>query len=137
MASPPLIVPADGQPTTDTSGLTQVTLTAYNARGEAWQTTDPAGTVTRTICDDAGRTIDVVQNYAVDVNGNPLVAPVENINTTTTYNSANQVAETAVASDGGTQTTQYVYDAGHHFHAGPVLQRRGHGRDLRRFNQHL
>ena len=76
MASPPLIVPADGQPTTDTSGLTQVTLTAYNARGEAWQTTDPAGTVTRTICDDAGRTIDVVQNYAVDVNGNPLVAPV-------------------------------------------------------------
>ncbi len=92
MASPPVIVPADGQPATDLSGLTQVGLAAYNARGEDYSDTGPAGIATRTIDDDAGRTINVIQNYAVDVYGNSLTGPVENVNTATTYNSANEVA---------------------------------------------
>ena len=43
-ASPPTIVAADGQPVTDMTGATQVTLTAYNARGEDYSDIDPAGT---------------------------------------------------------------------------------------------
>ncbi len=97
MASPPVIVPADGQPTTALSGLTQVSLTAYNARGEDYSDTGPAGIMTRTIDDDAGRTINVIQNYAVDVYGNSLTGPVENVNTATTCNSANEVAAPTVA----------------------------------------
>ena len=42
-------------PATDTSGATQVSLTDYNARGEAWETVDPAGNVTLTTFDDEGR----------------------------------------------------------------------------------
>ena len=40
-----------------------VGLVAYNARGEAFLTTDPAGTVTRSDSDDAGRQIRMIQNY--------------------------------------------------------------------------
>jgi YD repeat-containing protein len=110
LASPPSLTPANGQPTTDLTGATQVRLTEYNARGEANETVDPAGNVTLTTEDDAGRTIAVIQNYPLDVNGNPIVAPDKNIATGTVYNSANLVAETTVTTSSSTQTTQYVYD---------------------------
>ena len=40
-----------------------VTTTAYNQRGEAYQTTDPAGKTSHAEFDDAGRQITQIQNY--------------------------------------------------------------------------
>jgi RHS repeat-associated protein len=40
-----------------------VSLIAYNARGEAFETVDPAGQVTRTYSDDAGRAVRTITNY--------------------------------------------------------------------------
>src|SRR6185295_8763591 len=40
-----------------------VNSTTFNARGEAYLATDPAGTVTLTVRDDAKRQIIVIENY--------------------------------------------------------------------------
>ena len=63
-ATAPTIVAADGQPGTDYSGATQVSLTDFNARGEAYETVDPAGNVTVTTDDDEGRTTETIQNLS-------------------------------------------------------------------------
>ena len=101
-ASPP--TPCRRKPTTDTSGLTQVSLTAYNARGEDYCDTDAAGNVTLTTDDDAGRTTQSIKNYST------TIGPDTNIINGTVYNAANLVAETSVTTESGTETTQYVYD---------------------------
>ena len=59
--------PSAAEPGTDTSGATQVSLTDYNARGEAYETIDPAGNITLTTCDDEGRTIETIQNYSTTI----------------------------------------------------------------------
>jgi hypothetical protein len=46
------------------SATVLVNQTAYNNRAEAYLATDPAGMVTRTDTDDAGRTVRTIQNYA-------------------------------------------------------------------------
>jgi hypothetical protein len=45
------------------SDLVLVSTTAYNERGEAFETVDQAGMVSRTYADDAGRTIRTIQNF--------------------------------------------------------------------------
>ena len=56
----PGTLPLSPPPSTSTVLVSQ---TAYNNRGEAYLSTDPAGMVTRTDTDDAGRTIRTIQNY--------------------------------------------------------------------------
>ena len=80
MASPPTLVAADGQPTTDSSGATQVSPTDYNARGKAWETVDPAGNVTITTFDDEGRVTETIQNYST------TIAAANNITTDYAFN---------------------------------------------------
>jgi RHS repeat-associated protein len=47
----------------ESTNVVLVSLTAYNERGEAFQTTDPAGMVNRSYADDAGRTVRTIQNF--------------------------------------------------------------------------
>jgi hypothetical protein len=61
-----------GQPVTESSGLTEVSLTANNARDEDYCDIDHAGLETRTMYDDAGRAIGVIQNYAGDQEFRPF-----------------------------------------------------------------
>ena len=109
-ASPPTLDPADGQPTTDGTGAMQVSLTDYNARGEAWETVDPAGNVTLTTFDDEGRVTETIQNYST------MIAAANNITTDYAFNggtallSATTVTtEKADLSGPQTQITAYVY----------------------------
>ena len=46
-----------------------VSLTGYNARGEAFETIDPAGTVNRTLADDAGRQVCMIGNFVAEALG--------------------------------------------------------------------
>ena len=59
--------PTAAQPATDASGATQVSLTDYNARDEAYETIDPAGNITLTTSDDDGRTIETIKNYSTTI----------------------------------------------------------------------
>ena len=112
-ASPPTLVPANGQPGTDTSGATQVSLTDYNARGEAWQTIDPAGNVTLTTFDDEGRTIETIQNYSTTIATDTNITTNYAFNGGTALLSATGVTtENANLSGTQTQITAYVYGTG-------------------------
>ena len=116
-----------------------VGLVAYNARGEAFLTTDPAGTVTRSDSDDAGRQIRMIQNYQpvapLSSGAGPLsplhhplrgcpgegqgegcgcasstTGPDVNVTTLTTYTPDDNVSTlTAVNPATGNQTTRYLY----------------------------
>jgi RHS repeat-associated protein len=89
----------------DSSPSVLVSRTAYNDRGEAFQTIDPAGMATRRAWDDAGRPIETVQNYKATGSGTD-----ENVTTRTTYTLDGNVATlTAVNPSTGDQTTRYAY----------------------------
>ncbi len=87
------------------SATVLVTTLNYNSRGEAYQRTDPAGTVTQLTFDDAGRLTAKVENY---VSGG--TNPDQNRETDYTYNADGRLA-TLTAKNGttGDQLTQYVY----------------------------
>ncbi len=73
--------------------------TGYNARGEAFSDTNPAGTVTEVTYDDAGQPVQTVQ----DVGG-------LGITTVMTYHANGQIATlTATNADTGAQVTTYTY----------------------------
>jgi YD repeat-containing protein len=59
-----------------------VSQAAYNNRGEAFETTDPSGTVMQTTWDDAGRKTKTIENY---VNAGPVDSDT-NVETQFTYN---------------------------------------------------
>lgn len=81
-----------------------VNSTAYNNRGEPYQTTDPAATVTRTTLDDAGRRTQLIRNYQ---SGQPSTGDV-NVTVNWTYTAGDQTATmTAVNSATGNQTTTW------------------------------
>ena len=85
-----------------------VSTTAYNDRGEAYCTTDPAGRQAWQIFDDAGRTVAAISNY---VTGTFNAAyPDQDVTVQTTYTPDGQVATlTAVNPTTGNQVTRYVY----------------------------
>ncbi|MGH7979234.1 MAG: RHS repeat-associated core domain-containing protein [Limisphaerales bacterium] len=94
----PPIVPASS-PTVLVSAI------AYNDRGEPYQMTDAAGTVTQQVFDDAGRRTQLIENY---VSGG--ADPDQNRTTNYTYNADSRLATlTAVNSVTGSQTTTWVY----------------------------
>jgi YD repeat-containing protein len=91
-----------------------VTALAYNARGELFTTTDPAGRAACTQFDDAGRTVAQVQNANVMVG--VIVAGTgqsdQNVSVLYSYTPDGKLATlTAVNSATGDQVTQYVYGA--------------------------
>ncbi|HEX7449814.1 MAG TPA: RHS repeat-associated core domain-containing protein [Pirellulales bacterium] len=93
--------------------------TVINSRGEAFQAIDPAGTVKQTTFDDAGRRIELVQNYIVtssssssssSSSGASPTSDDKNITTLWTYSPDGQIATlTAVNSATGDQVTTYGY----------------------------
>lgn len=91
-----------------------ITSTAYNSRGEAFQSIDPSGKEDRTIYDDAGRQIEQIENYQATPSsgsGNGC-APSndENITVQFTYNSDGQIHKRIVLNtETGDQTTEYIY----------------------------
>jgi YD repeat-containing protein len=99
--TPPVNVPA-------ASDTILVTATAYKQRGEAYQTTDPAGKIAFQTFDDAGRVISTIQNF---VTGTAVAAtPDQDVTVLTTYTRDGQVATlTAVNPATNNQVTQYVY----------------------------
>ncbi|HUY92555.1 MAG TPA: hypothetical protein VMV10_27700 [Pirellulales bacterium] len=83
-----------------------VTSTLYNDRGEAYQSIDPAGTVTQTTFDDADRRTQLIQNCQ---SGQPSSGDV-NVTVNWTYTADDLVATmTAVNADTGDQTTTWNY----------------------------
>ena len=128
---PPPDAPPPSSPTILVSQI------AYNSRGEAYLSTDPAGMMTRTDRDDAGRQIRVIQNYQTEVistlaPGVELLAPAcecgccetqpaacakptkgadVNATTLTTYTPDDNVATLTALNPntGGFQTTRYLY----------------------------
>ena len=88
----------------DPSGTTigaQVTGTAYNAAGQAWQTRDPMGYVSEDFYDAAGNTIKTIQDYVSGGTGAD-----QNVTTYDAYTDDGQVAsETNVDPSLGSQTT--------------------------------
>jgi YD repeat-containing protein len=82
------------------SDTTLVSITSYDAAGNVMDQTDPAGKVTRSTYDAAGRVKSVVRNYGS--------SPTEQVDTI--YSADGQVATlTAVNSTTGNQTTTYTY----------------------------
>jgi RHS repeat-associated protein len=82
-----------------------ITSTAYNSRGEPYQTTDPFGTVTQQAFDDANRRIQLLENY---VSGG--TNPDQNRETDFTYTADDQLATlTAKNSVTGDQVTTWTY----------------------------
>lgn len=82
-----------------------VSLTAYNARGEAYQTTDPKGMVTERTFDDAGRQTSVEQSGTDDGTQNTTTT-----STSMTYTPDGGVRTIAAANaTTGVQTTQFNY----------------------------
>ena len=101
----PVVPPSGGPAPTcyDPTGLTRVTLTDFNARGEAYETIDPAGNIRLTTDDDAGRTIETIQNYSTTIGADT------NITTDTAFNAGTDlVSTTSVTTEkadlSGTQT---------------------------------
>jgi len=82
-------------PSYDTSGATQVTLFAYNARGEPFGTINAAGRETRTVYDDSGRTIGTIQNYKVDNLGQLVMDPDSNLMSASAYHVTEQIGTSA------------------------------------------
>jgi RHS repeat-associated protein len=78
---------------------------SYNNRGEAFEKTDPAGIITHTSFDNAGREIRTIQNYK------PAEAGAdENVTTETSYTADGNVATIrALNSATGDQTSRYIY----------------------------
>ena len=95
-----------------------VTLVTFNARGETYLSTDPMGTVTYQLFDDAGRQLTLIENYLAvssssssSSSGNTC-GPSDDTNRTTnfTYSPDNLPATiTAVNVTTGNQTTTYQY----------------------------
>jgi RHS repeat-associated protein len=95
-----------------------VSSTKFNARGEAYLGTDPAGTETYEVFDDAGRRLTLIENYIAissssssSSSGNTC-GPSDDTNRTTnfTYSSDNLLATiTVVNSTTGNQITTYQY----------------------------
>jgi hypothetical protein len=92
------------------STTVMVNMTNFNARGEPWQTFDAAGNETETFDDDAGRTIETIQNVSL------TIAADTNITTDYTFETgtpllADMSVTTENAAGTGTQTqiTAYVY----------------------------
>ena len=114
-------LPLSPPPSSATVLLSQ---TAYNNRGEGYLSTDPAGMVTRTDTDNAGRTIRTVQNYVpfsplpgggcqgegTCVCATPTTGSDVNVTVLTSYTPDDNVATlTAVNPATGNQTTRYLY----------------------------
>ncbi|HQU44674.1 MAG TPA: hypothetical protein PK867_17785, partial [Pirellulales bacterium] len=97
------------------SATVLVTLTLYNSRGEPYQSIDPAGTITLTTLDDAGRRVQLIENYRAasssssSSGGGP---PVYDQNRTAnwTWTADDNIATiTGVNGQTGNQTTAYGY----------------------------
>ena len=58
--------PAEVLSPPESSDSVLVSLTGYNARGEAFETIDPAGTVNRTLADDTGRQVCMIGNFVAE-----------------------------------------------------------------------
>jgi RHS repeat-associated protein len=76
----------------------------YDAAGRLKDVTDPKGLVSRTEYDALGRTTKTIENY---VNG--AVSDADDKTTTFAYNSVGMKTLTAHLTDGGVQTTEWVY----------------------------
>ena len=88
---------------------TLVTLTEFNARGEAYKTTDPAGTQSRVVVDHAGRQTKTIQHY---VDGDPTSGNTDaDVTVEYTYNQDGRIAtiKARQASTGADQVTTYTY----------------------------
>ena len=82
-----------------------VSTVTYNSRGEAFESTDPAGTVAFSAYDDAGRQTQRIDNF---VSGG--TAPDQNRTTNITFNPDGNVQTlTALNSTTGDQVTSYAY----------------------------
>jgi RHS repeat-associated protein len=89
-----------------------VSLIAYNARGESFETVDPAGQVSRAYSDDAGRAIRTIKNYVV---GEGCFCPgaEENVVVEFEYGPGGLLAKLiAFNADTGNQVTRYQYGVG-------------------------
>ncbi|OYV86707.1 MAG: hypothetical protein B7Z73_11305, partial [Planctomycetia bacterium 21-64-5] len=90
------------------SDTVHVSLTLYNDRGEPYQSIDPRGTVQQTTLDDAGRRIELIQNYQ---SGQPSTGDV-NVTVQWTLTADNLPATmTALNAATGNQTTAFNYGA--------------------------
>ncbi|MGL4465388.1 MAG: RHS repeat-associated core domain-containing protein, partial [Planctomycetia bacterium] len=82
-----------------------VTTTAYDDRGEAFQSIDPAGTEYRAGFDDAGRLVHTIDNFKASGS-----AADENYTIEVDYDAdGNVVSRTVLNAATGDQTTVYVY----------------------------
>jgi len=87
------------------SATVLVSGTAYNSRGEAYQQTDPAGTVNQSVFDDAGRKTQLTENVVPGGTN-----PDQNRQTNYTYNADGRMASlTAINSVTGNQVTTWIY----------------------------
>ena len=94
----PLARPEHGPPSSDS---VLVSLVAFNIRGEPFETTDPAATVTRQAWDDAARRTALIENYVVDGTD-----PDQNRTTNWSYDADDHAtAVTAGNATTGNQTT--------------------------------
>ncbi len=79
---------------------------AYNSRGELFQTTDPSGTVNQSVFDDAGRTVTTIQNFQEGTSAGSDT----NVTVEQTYSPDGKIATlTAVNPVTGDQVTTYLY----------------------------
>ena len=96
----PITRPTSAPSSSSTVLVSQV---AYNIRGEAYQSTDPMGTVMQTTLDNAGRRTVLVENY---ISGG--TDPDQNRTTLWSYNADSNVTTiTAYNSTTGNQTTEF------------------------------
>ncbi len=87
------------------SNTVLVTTTDYDDSGNAWQVTDPKGTVKRAEFDQAGRLTGTIENYQASGSGSDI-----NKTTQYAYNTDGDLGTlTAVNATTGNQVTTYVY----------------------------